>query len=116
MFAGPITGPCFVDDAQRCTLVIASYQVRIHRAQQSDLYLRVRSKPIIEHSAGLRFAPYCLEDGGVQSQLAAHKLGQDMGLWCEVDDFGWIKAIQSPNWCVMPTEDRLVGVTVPAAV
>ncbi|MEW5317174.1 MAG: hypothetical protein WDW38_008499 [Sanguina aurantia] len=113
IFAGPITGPCFVDAAQRCTFVIASYQVRIHRAQHSDFYLRVRSKPIIEHSLRLRFAPYCLEDEGVQSRLAAHRLGVDVGLWCEVDDFGWIKAVQSPNWCVLPVGERLAGVRVP---
>lgn len=24
----------------------------------------------------------------------------------QVDDFGWIKAVQSPNWCVMPDGER----------
>ncbi len=27
VFTGPVTGACFADDLQRCTLVLASYQV-----------------------------------------------------------------------------------------
>lgn len=33
-------------------------QVRIHRAHASDFYLRVRSRPIIEQSESVRFAPF----------------------------------------------------------
>ena len=50
-------------------------QVRIHRALATDLYLRVRSKPIIEHSSQMRFAPYALRDARVEELLAAHRLG-----------------------------------------
>jgi len=28
-------------------------------------------------------------------------------LWDQVDDFKWLKAEQSPNWTVMPKEERL---------
>lgn len=38
--------------------MVASRQVRIHAAHGTDLYVRVLSNPIIEHSDGLRFAPY----------------------------------------------------------
>jgi tubulin-specific chaperone C len=27
--------------------------------------------------------------------------------WNQVDDFKWLKAEQSPNWSVMPEDDRL---------
>lgn len=35
--------------------------MRIHDAVSNDLYLRLRSHPIIEHSSGLRFAPFPIE-------------------------------------------------------
>jgi hypothetical protein len=36
-------------------------QVRIHSAEGCRFYLRVRSRPIIEHSSNLTFAPYAAE-------------------------------------------------------
>ena len=49
---------CLHADVEGCTLMVASRQVRIHAAHSTDLYVRVLSNPIIEHSDGLRFAPY----------------------------------------------------------
>lgn len=98
--------------------------MRIHSVSDSDVYLRVRSRPIIEHSAGLRFAPYAAEQllgggsapppepvaAGQESQLAeqleAAQLTEDSGLWASVDDFGWVKASASPHWCVLPEGER----------
>ncbi|KAG2436793.1 hypothetical protein HXX76_006317 [Chlamydomonas incerta] len=110
--AGPVTGACFMDDVRDCTLALATYQVRIHRAHSTDLFLRVRSKPIIEHSAGIRVAPWpaLLPGPAAELRLAEllgrHMLGEETGCWQQVEDFGWIKAVQSPNWCVMPEEGR----------
>lgn len=39
----------------------AVLQVRIHSATACQFYLRVRSRPIIEHSSSLSFAPYATE-------------------------------------------------------
>lgn len=47
-------------DVSDSTLMLASRQVRIHATHMTDIYLRVRSNPIIEHSSGVRFAPYQL--------------------------------------------------------
>ena len=34
-----------------------------------------------------------------------------------MEDFGWIKAVQSPHWCVMPEEGRPVAkFNIPAGV
>ena len=44
---------------------VSHTQVRIHRAESTDFYLRVRSRPIIEHTTGARFAPYAFTDPGV---------------------------------------------------
>lgn len=107
---GPVTGSTFVDHATAgCRLHIASYQVRIHSSSDTHFYLRARSKPIIEHTCGVSFAPYAAGEGrpALAELLAAHMLGDDMGMWRQVDDFGWIKAAQSPNWAVLPEEQRL---------
>ncbi|KAF8064675.1 hypothetical protein HT031_003477 [Scenedesmus sp. PABB004] len=134
--AGPVAGATFVSGAEGCTLMLASHQVRIHDAVGCDFYLRVRSRPIIEHSTGLRFAPYdgaaalqlALEQPPEQAQerlgqeqpreqlqellqqqeawLAGAALGVPNELWRCVDDFGWVKASQSPHWAVLPEAER----------
>jgi hypothetical protein len=126
-------------------------QVRVHDAHDCDLYLRVRSRPIIEDSSRLRFAPFAVEEllrqwqqepqgqplQQVQQQLpvdvqeqqvnyscglqlfAAAQLGQDSDsnvgdlgqLWQQVDDFGWVKVSQSPNWVVLPATERQLPLT-----
>jgi hypothetical protein len=43
-----------------------------------------------------------------KTQLAESDKPED-SQWNQVDDFKWLKAEQSPNWSVMPEEDR-VGV------
>ncbi|KXZ45186.1 hypothetical protein GPECTOR_57g476 [Gonium pectorale] len=109
--AGPITGAVFADDVRGCSLSLAAYQVRVHRTHASDLFLRVRSKPIIEHSSGVRVAPWAAavaREERLEALMQSQKLGEadDTGSWQQVDDFGWIKATQSPNWCVMPEAAR----------
>lgn len=49
-----------------------------------------------------------------QALLAAHKLGEDNGMHTSVDDFGWIKAVHSPNWCELPEDQRMPPQQVPA--
>jgi hypothetical protein len=130
--------------------------VRIHDARSSDLYLRTRSHPIIEHSSGLRFAPFPIEQLAVQPQHASsskqgssqqqqqgrkalagsnsdpqqegnslpqkeqqHDVQQQLaemlvdaqlfecgGMWQAVQDFGWVKASQSPHWALLPEQQR----------
>ncbi len=155
LYAGPIGGAAFVSAATSSTLMLAAQQVRIHSSSGSDFYLAVRSKPIIEHCNGLRFAPFmgveralpsCSGESsaGNSSSAAASNSSGDAGnagvnsscrgngresssdgiavvadavngasatdtstLWCQVEDFGWIKSKQSPHWSVLPLHDRV---------
>ncbi|GAX81503.1 hypothetical protein CEUSTIGMA_g8931.t1 [Chlamydomonas eustigma] len=125
--AGPVTGSCFVVGATHCKISLASYQVRIHSSSETDFYLRSRSKPIIEHSSKLRFAPLLLEcdsgavgveapcghDGEVKSLLTQHRLGEETRMFEQVEDFGWIKSSHSPNWSILAVEGRHQPVTIP---
>lgn len=93
--------------ALKLFLILSSYQVRIHLTTDTDFYLRVRSRPIIEHTSRVRFAPYPMEALGLEPAAAAARLSpQEGGLWEQVEDFAWIKAQQSPHWAALPEAER----------
>ncbi|KAL5749267.1 hypothetical protein ACOSP7_023870 [Xanthoceras sorbifolium] len=110
IYAGPVVGSILMEEVEDCVFVLASHQIRIHFAKRGDFYLRVRSRPIIEDSDGLRFAPYCLKYEGIGKDLAAAGLDEETGNWANVDDFKWLRAVQSPNWSVLPEEERVGAV------
>ncbi|XP_074316208.1 tubulin-folding cofactor C-like [Silene latifolia] len=115
IYAGPALGSVLIDDAEGCVFVLASHQIRIHNARECDFYLRVRSRPIIEDSSGVRFAPYCLKYEGSEDDLRESKLDEETGNWANVDDFKWLRALQSPNWSILPESERLNPVCLPTA-
>lgn len=111
VYTGPVTGATFVNGMQDCKVMLASYQVRIHLTQRTDFYLRVRSRPIIEHTSDVRFAPYHIEELSLSQEAVDAKLSpEEDALWDQVEDFAWIKAAQSPNWIVLPEADRMMPV------
>lgn len=50
-------------------------------------------------------APYGLRAPSLPALLRAARLDSETDLWRSVDDFGWIKAVQSPNWAELPESD-----------
>ncbi|KAL5982197.1 hypothetical protein ACLOJK_016267 [Asimina triloba] len=112
IFVGPVLGSIHIDEAEGCLLMLASHQIRIHHAKATDFYLRVRSRPIIEDSSGVRFAPYGLVYEGIEGELKDSGLGEETGNWANVDDFRWLRAVQSPNWCLLPEEERIGTVDI----
>ncbi|XP_060213113.1 tubulin-folding cofactor C [Lycium barbarum] len=107
VYVGPIFGSVLIEEAMNCVFVMASHQIRIHQAKGCDFYLRARSRPIIEDSNGVRFAPYCLKYDGIEKDLEEANLGEETGNWSNVDDFKWLRAVQSPNWSILPEIERL---------
>ncbi|KAH6827803.1 C-CAP/cofactor C-like domain-containing protein [Perilla frutescens var. hirtella] len=114
VYVGVVMGSVLIEGAEGCVLVLASHQIRIHNAKNCDFYLRVRSRPIIEDCSGVRFAPYCLSYQGMEEDLAEANLGEETGNWANVDDFRWLRAVQSPNWSVLPEGDRIGMVDNPS--
>lgn len=112
VYVGPVFGSVLIEEVEGCVFVLASHQIRIHHAKGSDFYLRVRSRPIIEDCIGVRFAPYCLGYDGIERDLKQSNLDEETGNWANVDDFRWLKAVQSPNWSIMPEIERIGGVTL----
>ncbi|XP_050206906.1 tubulin-folding cofactor C [Mercurialis annua] len=107
VYGGPVVGSILIEGVEDCVFVLASHQIRIHYAKGSDFYLRVRSRPIIEDCGGVRFGPYCLRYEGVEDDLKRAGLEEESGNWSNVDDFKWLRAAQSPNWCVLEENERI---------
>ncbi|PKU66737.1 tubulin-folding cofactor C [Dendrobium catenatum] len=105
IFTGPVLGSILIEDVNNCLFMLASHQIRIHQARECDFYLRVRSRPIIEDCSGLRFAPYRLLYEGIDKDLSDSGLEEETRNWANVDDFRWLRAVQSPNWCLIPEEE-----------
>ncbi|GAB2226079.1 hypothetical protein Drorol1_Dr00021865 [Drosera rotundifolia] len=112
VYVGPVTGSVLIEDVKDCVFALASHQIRIHGVERCDFYLRVRSRPIVEDCKGVRFAPYCLEYDGVEEDLSVSRLDEETGNWGNVDDFKWLRAVQSPNWCVLPEDERIKSIRI----
>ncbi|KAG5029682.1 hypothetical protein JHK87_013196 [Glycine soja] len=112
VYVGPVMGSVLIEEAVGCVFALASHQIRIHGAKRSDFYLRVRSRPIIEDCSGVRFAPYCLRYEGIEEDLRGTGLDAETGNWSNVDDFRWLRAVQSPNWSVLPENERVGTVEI----
>uniref|UniRef100_A0A0E0CLZ7 C-CAP/cofactor C-like domain-containing protein n=1 Tax=Oryza meridionalis TaxID=40149 RepID=A0A0E0CLZ7_9ORYZ len=112
VFVGAVFGSVLIEDVERCAFVIAAHQIRIHEATATDFYLRVRSRPIIEDCSGVRFAPHALKYEGIREDLRDAGLEEETGNWANVDDFKWLRAVQSPNWCLVPEEERLQSIDI----
>ena len=122
VFAGPTSGAVHVEEATGCTFALASHQLRIHTTTGCDFSLRVRSGPIIEHTTGVRVAPYAFRYDGIGADMAAAGLGEEElragGLedsWSRVEDFGWVRLTKSPNWRIMAEAERPAAVDRSAA-
>jgi hypothetical protein len=108
LYLAPVAGSLLLAHLTDCVLFAPARQVRIHDSRNSDFYLRCASRPILERSSGLRFAPYSMR----YDRLATHL--REAGLehvpedaWRSVDDFDWLRQQASPNWSVLPPEARL---------
>ncbi|WVZ99346.1 hypothetical protein U9M48_044667 [Paspalum notatum var. saurae] len=112
VFVGAVLGSVLIEDVEGCTFVMAAHQIRIHEARATDFYLRVRSRPIIEDCSGVRFAPHALNYEGIEEDLRESELEEETGNWANVDDFKWLRAVQSPNWCLVPEGERLQTVDI----
>lgn len=112
VYVGPVFGSVLIEEVEGCVFMLASHQIRIHNAKRCDFYLRVRSRPIIEDSNGVRFAPYRLMYNGIEKDLEAANFSEETGNWANVDDFRWLRAVQSPNWAVLPEDERIEMVDI----
>jgi len=100
IIVGQVAGAAHITNVENSVIAVASRQVRIHNCKNVDIYLQSTGRPIIEDCKNIRFAPIpdCY---ALVSETAAPNL------WDQVDDFKWLKTEHSPNWSILPTEERL---------
>ncbi|KAG7669606.1 hypothetical protein Ndes2526B_g05955 [Nannochloris sp. 'desiccata'] len=115
LIGGPVAGALHLENLIDCKIYASSRQVRIHSAENCDFYLKVRSGPIIEFSTMLRFAPLGAAEALLDHPKAANHFSlqglednDDQGgtEWADVQDFGWLRSSASPNWSILPEEQR----------
>jgi len=100
IIAGHVAGAAHITAVENSIIVVASRQVRMHDCKNVDIYLLCASRPIIEDCHNIRFSPI----------PACHTIASNdptENQWDQVDDFKWLKAEHSPNWSILPEDQRL---------
>ncbi|XP_078674488.1 tubulin-specific chaperone C-like [Branchiostoma floridae x Branchiostoma belcheri] len=110
IFTGPVSRSIFVDDCKDTVLVIACQQLRVHHTEDTQFYLHVTSRGIIEDSTRLLFAPYNWTYPDMEEHYKKAGLDRERNTWDDIDDFNWLASdAHSPNWAVMNVEERVAG-------
>lgn len=102
--AGHVAGPVHITNLKDTVVVVAARQVRIHECKNVDVYLHCASHPIIEDCKGMRFAPI-----PEVYKSEAERNSKSPNQWDQVDDFKWLKVEASPNWSVLPEDQRVAA-------
>lgn len=107
ILCGPVRTSIFVENCKNCTFVVACQQLRIHTTTQSDFYLHVTSKGIIEDCKQVGFAPYNLSYPKSEEDFSKSGLNKEINNWDRIDDFNWLtKEKASPHWYILEDHQR----------
>ncbi|KAG7222275.1 hypothetical protein INR49_027279 [Caranx melampygus] len=107
ILCGPVSSSVFVDQCKNSTLVFPCQQLRTHNTTDTQVYLHVTSRAIIEDCQGVSFAPFSWSYPTLEEDFSVSGLDRDRNNWNQVDDFNWLAAgTPSPNWTVIPEADR----------
>lgn len=113
---GVVSGAVHVTRMCNSVMVVNSHQIRLHVCQDCAVYLRCSSKPIIEDCKNIKFAPLpacfvgslitlpkCFANDGTDQDT---DLKESENLWNDINDFGWPKGGESPNWSILGSDDE----------
>ncbi|XP_061084365.1 tubulin-specific chaperone C [Conger conger] len=107
ILCGPVSSSIFVDHVSDSTFAFPCQQLRTHNTTDTQVYLHVTSRAIIEDCSGVRFAPFNWSYPGIDADFEVSGLDRDRNNWTLVDDFNWLAAdTHSPNWAVIPESER----------
>lgn len=107
ILCGPVSTSVFVDQCRNSTLVFPCQQLRTHNTTDTQVYLHVTSRAIIEDCHAVSFAPFSWSYPSLDEDFAVSGLDQNRNNWNQVDDFNWLAAGRpSPNWTVIPEANR----------
>lgn len=107
ILCGPVSSSVFVDQCKNSTLAFPCQQLRTHNTTDTQVYLHVTSRAIIEDCHGVSFSPFTWSYPTLEEDFATSGLDRERNNWSQVDDFNWLAAgTPSPNWTVILEADR----------
>lgn len=107
ILCGPVSSSVFVDQCRNSTLAFPCQQLRTHNTTDTQVYLHVTSRAIIEDCQGISFAPFSWSYPTLDEDFTVSGLDRERNNWGQVDDFNWLAAgTPSPNWTVISEADR----------
>ncbi|XP_038164737.1 tubulin-specific chaperone C [Cyprinodon tularosa] len=107
VLCGPVATSVFVDHCTNSVLAFPCQQLRTHNTSDTQVYLHVTSRAIIEDCRGVGFAPFSWSYPTLDQDFSSSGLDPNRNNWSQVDDFNWLAAgTPSPNWTVIPEADR----------
>lgn len=107
ILCGPVSSSVFIDHCRNSTLAFPCQQLRTHNTTDTQVYLHVTSRAIIEDCRGVSFAPFSWSYPSLEEDFGVSGLDKNRNNWNQVDDFNWLAAgTPSPNWTVIPEADR----------
>jgi len=108
IICGPISGSAFVGNLKNVKLIIACHQLRIHETHESEFYIHLGSRAIIENCSNVKFAKYSLSYPNLTKHFEKSGLSHDKSNWECIDDFNWLnEKKESPNWSFLDENKRL---------
>ncbi|XP_075563932.1 tubulin-specific chaperone C [Pelecanus crispus] len=108
LLCGPVSTSVLVDGCSDCVLVLACQQLRNHSTRNSQFYVQVTSRVVIEDCAKVSFAPYGWSYPGIERDFESSGLDRNRNNWNVVDDFNWLATDKpSPNWSLIPEQERI---------
>ncbi|KAL8590282.1 hypothetical protein ACOMHN_006398 [Nucella lapillus] len=110
VFTGPVSSSIFIRACTNCVFVLPCQQLRIHNTYDTDFYIHVTSKAIVEDCSRVYFAPYNWTYDNLESDYKLSGLDRNRNNWDKVDDFNFLAAdAASPNWSVLDENKRIVS-------
>lgn len=107
VLCGPVSTSVFLEDCRDCILAVACQQLRVHTTKNTRIFLQVTSRAIVEDCSGIQFAPYTWSYQGIDKDFQDSGLDRGRNNWNHIDDFNWLaQNVASPNWSILPEEDR----------
>jgi len=106
ILTGPVSSSIFMENCSNSKLVLSSQQLRIHNTKDSDFYIHVTAKAVIEDCDNLRFGVNPLL-GEIREELwTLSRLDRVVNNWDQVGDFNWLaKDKASPHWSKLESAD-----------
>ncbi|THH04125.1 hypothetical protein EW145_g5751 [Phellinidium pouzarii] len=99
LLLGYVRGSVLVHNLERCTVVVACHQLRVHSSHETRFHLHVASNAVIEDCSSLTFGAY-LKSLPLPADVRLQKSTHDA-----VQDFSHLKNTPSPHWSVISNSD-----------